>query len=133
MLFHRRNPCPAALAAIPAPDHLFFTNIETKMTARTGSLHPVYCDGRFGGYLSIIATKLKDITSSMTKKMYQFNFTPTEVEVASLINEGMATKEIAKIMGIAASSVNTHRNNIRKKLGISNEDVNLRAHLQSLD
>jgi DNA-binding CsgD family transcriptional regulator len=59
--------------------------------------------------------------------------TPTEVEVASLIKEGKATKEIAKIMGSATSSIDTHRNNIRKKLGINKENVNLRSYLQSFD
>jgi len=84
-------------------------------------------------YLNIIETHLKDITSSMIKKFNQFNLTPKEVEVASLIKEGKATKEIAGIIGIATSSINTHRINIRKKLGISKENVNLRSHLQSFD
>jgi DNA-binding CsgD family transcriptional regulator len=88
-------------------------------------------DERQLAYLSIIETNLNNITSAMVKKFNQFNLTPTEVEVASLIKEGKATKEIAKIIGIAPSSINTHRNNIRKKLRISKEAVNLRSHLQS--
>ncbi len=84
-------------------------------------------------YLSIIEKHLNDITSSLTKRMHQFNFTAREVEVASLLNEGKTTKEIAKIIGVATSSVNTHRNQIRKKLGISKKRVNLRSHLQSFD
>jgi PAS domain S-box-containing protein len=83
-------------------------------------------------YLSIIKTHLKDLMSPMIKKMYQFNFTPTEIQVSSLIKEGKTSKEIAKIMGIATSSIDTHRNNIRKKLGISNRSINLRSNLQSL-
>jgi DNA-binding CsgD family transcriptional regulator len=84
-------------------------------------------------YLQMIETHTNDITSLMAKRMHQFNFTRTEVEVASLIKEGKLTRDIAKIIGIATSSVNTHRNNIRKKLGISKEKVNLQSHLQSLD
>ena len=84
-------------------------------------------------YMSIIEKHLNDITSSLTKRMHQFNFTPREVEVASLLNEGKTTKEIAKIIGVATSSINSHRNQIRKKLGISKKRVNLRSHLQSFD
>ncbi|MDQ5985018.1 MAG: hypothetical protein CSYNP_00722 [Syntrophus sp. SKADARSKE-3] len=84
-------------------------------------------------YLQMIETHTNDITSLMAKKMHQFNFTRTEIDVASLIKEGKKTRDIAKIIGIANSSINTHRNNIRKKLGISKEKVNLRSHLQSLE
>jgi DNA-binding CsgD family transcriptional regulator len=90
-------------------------------------------DERQLAYLNIIETHINDIASSMMKKMRHFNFTSTEVEVASLIREGKSTKEIVDIIGIAASSVHTHRNNIRKKLDISKENVNLRSHLQSLE
>lgn len=83
-------------------------------------------------YLSIIETYLNDITSKLIKKMHQCNFTPTEIEVATLIKEGRSTKDIAGIVGIAPSSVNTHRGNIRKKLGIANKKMNLHSHLQSL-
>jgi len=108
-------------------------NVKNMIIPFAEKMKSTNLDDRQLAYMSIIATHLNDITSSMIKKMYQFNFTPTEVEVASLIKEGKATKEIARIIGIAASSVNTHRNNIRKKLGISKEKMNLHSHLQSFD
>lgn len=42
------------------------------------------------------------------------------------------TKEIAEISGIAPSSVDSHRNAIRKKLGLNSKKVNLRSYLLTL-
>jgi DNA-binding CsgD family transcriptional regulator len=75
---------------------------------------------------------LKDIISPFLKKMASFNLTPKEIQIASLIKENKTTKEIANVVGIAQSSVEFHRHNIRRKLGIINEKTNLQAFLLSL-
>ena len=111
----------------------FVMNIKKLIMPFAEKMKRTHLDEQQLAYLSIIEKHLNDITSSLTKRMHQFNFTPREVEVASLLNEGKTTKEIAKIIGIATSSINTHRNQIRKKLGISKKKVNLRSHLQSFD
>ena len=111
----------------------FVMNIKKLIMPFAEKMKRTRLDERQLTYLSIIEKHLNDITSSLTKRMHQFNFTAREVEVASLLNEGKTTKEIAKIIGVATSSVNTHRNQIRKKLGISKKRVNLRSHLQSFD
>ena len=111
----------------------FVMNVKSLIIPFAEKMKNTNLDERQLAYLGIIETHLKDITSSMIKKFNQFNLTPVEVEVASLIKEGKATKEIAKIIGIATSTIDTHRNNIRKKLGISQEAVNLRSHLQSFN
>jgi DNA-binding CsgD family transcriptional regulator len=111
----------------------FVTNVQNLIIPFAEKMKNTNLDERQLAYLDIIETHLKDITSSMITKFNQLNLTPTEVEVASLIKEGKATKEIAKIMGTATSSIDTHRNNIRKKLGINKENVNLRSYLQSFE
>ena len=40
--------------------------------------------------------------------------------------------EIAEIMGVAASAIDSYRNSIRTKLGLNNRKVNLQSYLQSL-
>jgi len=112
-------------------ENRFVMNVKNLIMPYAEKLKRTPLDERQLAYLGIMETNLTDITSSLIKKIHQLNFTPTEIEVASLIKEGKSTKEIASIIGIAASSINTHRNNIRKKLGISMEKVNLRSHLQS--
>ena len=59
--------------------------------------------------------------------------TPAEMRICKLIREGNSSKEIALAEGIAADTVDTHRRNIRAKLNIRNEKVNLTSYLQSLD
>ena len=57
-------------------------------------------------------------------------FTPAENKVASLVKGGMRTQEIAKKLKIAPSTVDWHRKNIRKKLGIAgNKTRNLMGNL----
>ena len=60
------------------------------------------------------------------------NLTHTEVKVAEMIKEGRTNKEIADIMGLSKRTIDTHRENIRKKLGIINKKANLKTHLLSL-
>lgn len=58
--------------------------------------------------------------------------TPTEIEIAQLIMRGSSTKQIANSMARATSTIDFHRNNIRKKLGIESRNLNLRSYLSSL-
>ncbi len=58
--------------------------------------------------------------------------TPTETTVANLIKQAKTSKEIAKMLGISTWTVDTHRGNIRKKLGIKNKTQGLKKTLLSL-
>lgn len=60
------------------------------------------------------------------------SLTPTELRMCRMIRQGSSSKEIARLEGISAETVDTHRKNIRTKLNIRNEKVNLAAYLQSL-
>jgi PAS domain S-box-containing protein len=89
-------------------------------------------DLRHRTFLDIVAANLNEIMSPFPNTIKQLNFTPREIEVASLIKEGRTTKEIAQFLGIATSAVDSHRNNIRNKLGLNNKKTNLRSYLLSL-
>lgn len=58
-------------------------------------------------------------------------FTPSEIQVANQIRQGKSTKAIADLMGVASSTVDYHRLNIRRKLKLTNQGVNLQTYLQS--
>jgi PAS domain S-box-containing protein len=111
----------------------FVANVKQLIIPFAEKMRNTGLDERQLAFMSIIESYLNNITSAVIKKMHQFNFTPMEVKVASLIKEGRSTKDIAQVIGIASSSVNTHRNNIRKKLRITNKKANLRSYLQSLN
>jgi len=85
-------------------------------------------------YVDIIETNLNDIISPFLQKMglKYARLTPTELEVANLIKNGKRTKEISEILHISTGAINFHRNNIRKKLGLNKEKINLRSYLLSI-
>lgn len=85
-------------------------------------------------YLNIIETNLKNIISPFVQKLSSTysQFTPTEIRVANLIRDGKTIKEVAAISGISENAVNHHRQNIRNKLGLNKQKINLRTHLMSL-
>jgi DNA-binding CsgD family transcriptional regulator len=55
-----------------------------------------------------------------------------EIQVATHVKQGKATKEIADILCLAPDTVNVHRKKIRKKLGLRNKSINLQTFLTSL-
>jgi Response regulator containing a CheY-like receiver domain and an HTH DNA-binding domain len=57
--------------------------------------------------------------------------TITEFEVATFISRGKSTLEISEMMNLAPYTVATHRNNIRRKLGLVRKGVNLAVYLRS--
>ncbi len=82
--------------------------------------------------LDVIEKNLGDIVSPLLKNIQQFDLTPREVQIASLIKDGKTTKEIAKTLGIVEGSIDTHRKNIRRKLGLDRSS-NLQSHLRFLE
>ncbi len=85
-------------------------------------------------HLTAIQKTLQGILSPFLKKISSrnFNLTPMEIQVADLVRSGNTSKEIAAILGIAEKTVSTHRYNLRIKLGLKNNKVNLRSHLISI-
>jgi DNA-binding CsgD family transcriptional regulator len=85
-------------------------------------------------YLALLESNLKNITAGFPNRLSSTfsTLTPTEIEVVKLIMQGQTTKEIAGLMSIATSTIDFHRNNIRKKVGINRSNVNLRTYLSSL-
>jgi DNA-binding CsgD family transcriptional regulator len=84
-------------------------------------------------YVEILRTQLEEITSPFIKQLSQgfHSLTPSEIEICNLIRSGRRTKEIAEIRGISTATVNRHREHIRRKLKITNQEVNLPTFLQS--
>jgi c-di-GMP phosphodiesterase len=74
------------------------------------------------------------VTSSLgTRLTTAFErLTPTEMEIAQLIMAGKSTKVIAQALSREASTIEFHRNNIRRKLGLGSRAANLRSFLLSL-
>jgi PAS domain S-box-containing protein len=85
-------------------------------------------------YIDIIESNLNEIISPFVRSISDkfFKLSPTEMQVINLIRQGKATKGIAETMNLATSTIDFHRNNIRKKIGIKNKQINLSTYLSSL-
>lgn len=84
--------------------------------------------------LNLIETTLFDMTFSFATKLNApaFRLTPKEKLIASLIQAGKTTKEISSILTISPASISFHRANLRKKMGLTGQKVNLHSFLSSL-
>ena len=80
-------------------------------------------DQRQKTLIDILASNLKDITTSFTYSLSSkhLDMTPKEIKIANLIKQGMTSKEICEILGSSDKVVAFHRHNIRKKLGLLNK------------
>ncbi|MFO7559418.1 MAG: PAS domain S-box protein [Desulfobacterales bacterium] len=91
-------------------------------------------DDRQRAWLDILETNLRDIISPFSRRLNSkfWKLTATEFQVANFIKNGKTTKEIANLMGVATSTIDTYRDNIRTKLGIKNRKINLRTYLMDI-
>jgi PAS domain S-box-containing protein len=58
--------------------------------------------------------------------------TSTEIDVVNFIVQGKRTKEIADVLSVTPKAIEVHRNNLRRKFGLTHQKTGLRTHLLSL-
>jgi DNA-binding CsgD family transcriptional regulator len=84
-------------------------------------------------YAEMLRDNLTEITSPFISQLslaYR-SLTPTEIAICNMIRMEMRTKEIAEMRGVSPATISRHREKIRRKLKIANQDVNLATFLQS--
>jgi len=84
--------------------------------------------------LNVVEANLNEIISPFANNPSSnyMKLTPTEIQVANFIKHGTSSKDIAESLCLSQKTVDTHRYNIRKKLGVSGKGINLRSYLLSL-
>lgn len=82
-------------------------------------------------YMNILRDQLAGLSRSAgaINNEDMMKLTKSEIQVCQMIQAGSSSKDIADTMNISFETVQTHRKNIRKKLGLSGKDVNLFAYL----
>mgnify|MGYP004643919859 CR=1 FL=1 len=71
-----------------------------------------------------VANQIEHMQACQRKDMHERfpMLTPTELDVCRLVEQGLAINDISKVLGKSASNVSTVRGNIRKKLGLAQDD-----------
>lgn len=84
-------------------------------------------------YLNLVKDQLMRLTGEMSTDtdMHLLKLSPTELKVCQFIQAGNGTKDIAETLGLSVETVQTHRKNIRKKLGLRGRDITLFNYLNA--
>ncbi len=87
-----------------------------------------------GKYVDLLEHHLRELTSTFGRKIASKNLrlSSREIEICNLIRGGLRSKDIAELLNVSHQTVEKHRKNIRKKLGISSKDINLSSYLREL-
>jgi PAS domain S-box-containing protein len=86
-------------------------------------------------YLDILEANLRTLTSSFSRDLHfkYLNLTPTELHIAWLIREGKTSKDIAELMNLSSRTIESHRKNIRRKMGLTAKKRNLMTLLLEVE
>ncbi|UCE17800.1 MAG: PAS domain-containing protein, partial [Gemmatimonadota bacterium] len=98
----------------------------TKLRKETSSLDSMY--------ITLLEENVKQLISSFGNRISRklHSLTPKEIEICNMIRSGLTSKEIARLKHSSHRTVERHRNNIRKKLGLSNKKINLTTYFKDL-
>jgi PAS domain S-box-containing protein len=111
-----------------------FMNVNQLIIPYLEKLKRRKLDFKQKAYAEILESNLNEILSpfarSLSSKLLRLSH--TELEVANLVHQGKTTKQIAQTMNLAESTIDFHRNNIRRKLGVKNKKIGLQPYLSSL-
>ncbi|MBW2604857.1 MAG: response regulator [Deltaproteobacteria bacterium] len=112
-----------------------FANIKGLIMPYIRKIKKTNLDDRQKVFVNIIESNLNDVVSSFTIKMSKryYNLTPQEIRIANLITRFDSSKEIAELLNLSPRTVETHRKNIRRKIGLKGKKANLRSHLLFID
>lgn len=81
--------------------------------------------------VDVLRSNIKEVTSPFANNFSTklARLTSVEIQVANMVKMGKQTKEIAELMHLSPGTVNIHRKNIRKKLDMTHQKVNLQTTL----
>jgi DNA-binding NarL/FixJ family response regulator len=87
------------------------------------------------GYVEILKQNLEELVSPFTSGLARRHnkLTQTELQICKMIRNGMSSKDIAEMKQISPKTVNKQRENIRRKLALTNSQANLRTYLENFE
>jgi PAS domain S-box-containing protein len=109
------------------------SNVRNNIEPHLERLQNSSLNERQRNYLKIVQTNLNEITSPFARNLSSiyYHLTPQEIQIAGLVKQGKTNKEIAAVMNLSLKTIEFHRTNIRKKLGLTTRKANLRTYLMA--
>ncbi|MFC1814077.1 LuxR C-terminal-related transcriptional regulator [Thermodesulfobacteriota bacterium] len=109
------------------------TNVNELILPYIEKIKGTDLDERQEALFSIIEANLNEIISPFLRglSLKYLDLTPKQIQIANLIKIGKSTKQIAELMIISPRTVDTHRKNIRSKIGLEERRASLRSRLIS--
>jgi DNA-binding NarL/FixJ family response regulator len=90
--------------------------------------------GATKNYMETAQANLLDVFSKHPHDSVLINarLAPRELQIVHSIRQNKSSKEIADLLGLSLRTIESYRENIRKKLGIKNQGKNLKKFLTSI-
>lgn len=109
-------------------------NFKLRLSPVLDRLKKVFSREKEYPVIELLEQELNDIVSCFSKKLFHpmAGLTPMEIQVAAMIKQGKSSKDISTMLNRSSHTIANHRENIRKKLGLKNQRVNLRSYLSNL-
>ncbi|PKN43266.1 MAG: helix-turn-helix transcriptional regulator [Deltaproteobacteria bacterium HGW-Deltaproteobacteria-18] len=85
------------------------------------------------GYVTVVKDQLTRLLPRDSSGMpLLLKLTQMEMKVCQFIQSGHSNKDIADLMNLSVETIQTHRKNIRRKLGLLGKSISLYAHLNTM-
>lgn len=112
----------------------FIVNLRELVFPYLDKIKGMSQNNRIHQMIQLVEGSLNEVSSPLAKKLSTkaYGMTPMEIKIVDLIKHGYTTKEIASSLNLAIKTIEFHRNNVRKKLGIKDKKMNLRSYLVEL-
>ena len=111
-----------------------FANFKLRVSPALDRLKKTFFREKEYPMIQQLEQELNDIVSCFSKKLSHpmVGLTPMEIQVASMIKRGKSNKDISIILKRSPHTIANHRENMRKKLGLKNQKINLRSYLSNM-
>ncbi|MBW1860317.1 MAG: PAS domain S-box protein [Deltaproteobacteria bacterium] len=109
-------------------------NVKELVVPYAEKLRTRLTDEKQIAYLNVLESNLNDIISPFAHKLSSrySSLSPMEIRTAQFIKDGRTSKEIADLLNLSSRTIESHRKNIRTKMGLHGRKANLRSYLLSM-